>query len=657
MDSNDKIVQGPLLQWTQTSEGQAIVRSRNFDDIYFSGNGISEARHVFFAGNRLASRIPLMRALCIGELGFGTGLNFLVAWNEWRELEKPIGATFDFLSFEKFPLEFHDMERAHAAWPSLQVLSDKLRKSLPERLSGFHRISIEPGVSLTLVYGDATDWMDRAEAQIDAWFLDGFAPSKNSSMWDEKVFAHIARLSRPGATFSTFSVAGMVRRNAEAAGFQLERAPGFGNKREMLTGVFTSKAEQVDVGGQPWFAPAPKIAVDQSLCIAIIGAGIAGASLAHALKRAGIQPTIFDKSSVASGASGNPAGLVMPRLDVGDTPAARFHLSAYLSVLDILNQLEKSVREKIFRQCGVVMHARGKDDWDRFQKLFDVQKLPADHLEQHEAGLLLPKAGVVSPRLFVESLLAGCPVKICEIRSLEQSKGQWRLTSTDGLDERFDIVILANSINTQLFHQLQHLPLQGSAGQLEWFAQAHQPERAHTMGNYLGPGVDGGLVAGASYEPVPGNIVPVPSAEISASTLSAIKSLYPGKHEFPDARQSHPRVSMRCTTKDRLPLVGMAPDSNYYLREYQGLRNGIRQPYPAAEYLPNLYVLTGLGSRGLVTAPLSADIIVAQITGGPMPVDREVRHALHPGRFLIRDLKRNRTPAKDGALPPGTPLR
>ena len=239
----ERELKNPPLTWRAGAPVSPV-----FDDIYFSGDGAAETTHVFLHGNDLPSRWKAAAHFTIGELGFGTGLNFLVAADAWMKADKPSGAEMHFFSIEAFPLFPSDMEKAHAAWPQFAELSARLRSALPPAQAGIHTRWIKDDICLTLFYGDALEGLKKAEAQIDAWFFDGFAPAKNPAMWSPDIFKEAARLTAPSGTFATFTVAGDVRRAAEAAGFALEKRPGHGRKREMLTGQINEPMREAQAG-------------------------------------------------------------------------------------------------------------------------------------------------------------------------------------------------------------------------------------------------------------------------------------------------------------------------------------------------------------------------------------------------------------------------
>lgn len=211
-----------------------------FDDVYFSaGGGLAETRHVFLDGNGLPERWQRRQAFTICETGFGTGLNFLAAWELFVRTAEA-GQTLHFISFEKYPLV---TEEIRAMLTPLQPFTPAFTDSLDEMLAlypakpeGVHRIRLDDAITLTLIFDDVNAAIPGLEASVDAWFLDGFAPAKNPDMWTDILFENMARLSAPGATLSTFTAAGAVRRGLAAAGFHIEKRPGFGHKRHMTIG-------------------------------------------------------------------------------------------------------------------------------------------------------------------------------------------------------------------------------------------------------------------------------------------------------------------------------------------------------------------------------------------------------------------------------------
>ena len=209
--------------------------SRLFDDPYYSAaDGRAETAHVFVGGNRLPSRWPDMQHCLIAELGFGTGLNFLETVRQWREFRCK-GARLSFVSFEQYPLAGQDMARALSRWPELEDLSTRLLEVWQPEFE-----IIETGfaddIALTVFMSDANIRLPQLQFQADAWYLDGFSPAKNPQLWNPALLAEVFSRTVPGGTFATYSAAGQVRRDLQAAGFEVRRESGFGTKREMLAG-------------------------------------------------------------------------------------------------------------------------------------------------------------------------------------------------------------------------------------------------------------------------------------------------------------------------------------------------------------------------------------------------------------------------------------
>ncbi|MGC1303437.1 MAG: tRNA (5-methylaminomethyl-2-thiouridine)(34)-methyltransferase MnmD, partial [Caulobacteraceae bacterium] len=221
------------LDWTSSGP-----RSRRFDDVYFSAaDGLAESRMVYLAGAGLPDAWRGRSRFTVGELGFGTGLNIAALLQLWRET-RPADGRLSIFSVEAFPISRDAATRALAHWPELSEVTAPLLAGWPDGRRGFHRIDL-PGLhaSLDLCIGEAAEALAAWGGRANAWFLDGFAPSRNPEMWRDEVLELVAARSAPGAQIGTFTVAGQVRRGLAVAGFEVARRPGFGHKRERLEAV------------------------------------------------------------------------------------------------------------------------------------------------------------------------------------------------------------------------------------------------------------------------------------------------------------------------------------------------------------------------------------------------------------------------------------
>ncbi|MDE0839207.1 MAG: tRNA (5-methylaminomethyl-2-thiouridine)(34)-methyltransferase MnmD [Kiritimatiellae bacterium] len=209
-----------------------------FEDVYYSGDGLDEVEHVFLAPCGLAERFASGERVVVGELGFGTGLNFLCALRMFRESASP-EARLDYISCERHPLSSEDLQRACPPVPELQSLTRDLCERYPPCPFGVHPLSFDDDrVTLTLVFEDVADAMASYPRDVNAWFLDGFAPDRNVAMWAGGIMGAIADRSAPSACVSTYTASGTVKRGLREAGFTVKRHPGYGKKRHMLVGTY-----------------------------------------------------------------------------------------------------------------------------------------------------------------------------------------------------------------------------------------------------------------------------------------------------------------------------------------------------------------------------------------------------------------------------------
>jgi len=238
-DPEIRVTESQTLDW---HDGDMPYSQKFGDHFYCRTDGRLECGHTFLAGNDLPKRWDLPerweshRTFRIGELGFGTGLNFCETWRQWK-LVRPTGAKLHFTSFELYPMQRDEIDRALARWPEIEAERQALIEAWPDRPAGHVVIDADAETRLTVVCGPALEGVSVAEADFDAWFLDGFAPSRNPDMWSPEIMQAIYDKTLSGGTFGTYAAAGFVRRNLQAAGFTVERRPGFAGKREMLCGI------------------------------------------------------------------------------------------------------------------------------------------------------------------------------------------------------------------------------------------------------------------------------------------------------------------------------------------------------------------------------------------------------------------------------------
>jgi tRNA 5-methylaminomethyl-2-thiouridine biosynthesis bifunctional protein len=613
----------PAADVTASADGTLLAAG--FDDTYFSRDGgLDETRAVFLAGCGLPQRFAGRPCFTIAELGFGSGLNFLATWDLWRQAREP-GAVLHFVSVEGFPLAREQAALSHAAaLPQLTDLSSQLLARWPVRAYGVQRLWFEGGqLALTLVIGPVQEALPRLAFAADAWFLDGFAPARNPDMWSDEVLRQVARLSAPGARAATYSVAGPVRRGLEAAGFQLARAPGFGRKRERLEAWLPETGEA---------RTAPQA---RPTSLLVIGGGIAGAAMAVEAQRRGLAVTVLDADPCGrTKASGNPRGIVLPRLDLAETREARFYRAAFIRAVDELSQLGGVA----FEPTGGIELAKPGRAGDAHRRLLDDPPLPPDWLAAGETGTLHHRrGGVVAPadlvRQLMDRLRAGAgagmaPASIVPgaVARLVRDGHQWCALDGCGAElARADLcVVAAGPDSARLIPQPQPLlPLEGRLGVLSVAPLrdgAAPPPVPLTGGAYAGA-MGTQLFHGATFDPWPADQPPrLPQPDDHARNKALLAAERPDLADQIDTAGVWGRAAVRATTPDRLPVAGPVPGH------------------------PGLSVLSGLGSRGLTTAFLCADLVAARVLNEPLPVETDLVAALDPARFARRAARRAPAP-------------
>lgn len=605
----------PDIDWSNAN----APRARAFDDIYFSREGgLAESDAVFLAGCDLPNAWRGRDRFAICELGFGAGVNVLAVWRAWQRTRAP-HAQLHISSIEAFPLGREDAARALTQFADVANLAAKLIECWPVRAYAPQRLWFaEDGFSLSLHTGDAETILAGLDGAFDAWFLDGFAPARNPAMWSDAVFREISRLSAPDARAATFTVAGDVRRGLEAAGFAVEKKPGFGAKRERL--------EARRAGATP-AREAPKR-------VAVLGAGIAGASVARALTRRGVETVVLDSApELGAGASGNPAGLIMPRLD-REGPLREVFLAAYLEAISAYTALGGDV----FAPCGVEQRVEARNAAALADLLSDPP-LPEDWLSALPNGAALhARAGVVRPIDVLKAFLEGVTLMLdAPVAALERAGEGWVLRAPDGRALlKADAVVLACGAALAQFAPAKFLPIELSRGQIEWGA-GHPPQHALTQSNYVAP-FDGGVLFGATFDKIEPGAPMGADADSRARNLAALAQLALEIAESINPAKLSARASVRAATPDRAPIAGALPDEVEWLAVNAAVAHGA-EPL-ASPNVAGVYVLGGLGARGLTLAPLLGESLAAEICGEPSLLSKQARAALHPARFLKRALRR-----------------
>jgi tRNA 5-methylaminomethyl-2-thiouridine biosynthesis bifunctional protein len=662
--------------------------STRYSDVYFSRNGgLAETHHVFLEGNQLqrrwleldASGLPGVFTIC--ELGFGTGLNFLSCLRLWQQTACQ-HLRLHFISCEKHPLSLEALGKALQQWPELSALSELLLLCYPDHSPGYHRIPLlinnnqhralpRQTVLLDLYFGDALELLSQQSspvASINAWFLDGFSPAQNPSLWSEDILNIIAQRSQPGSTLSSYSVTGRVVRHLQSLGFAVEKRKGFGPKRHMLFAQLQQN-------------PAATAARQSSVRTAVvIGAGLAGATIARSLAQRGIQVTVLEQSpDIASGASGNQQAIVQLRLNKQADTQWEFNVHSYLYALRFYAHLDaQSDSVANWYNCGVLTlnsaysnTREAADSHDsgliyahypeRLLLALNTQQVSAlTGLALQEDGLWQPGGGWINPKNCTIECLSH-PLITVKTRTfasrLEHHDGHWSVLGHSAADIdsdapqqeliRADIVVIANSYAAKAFEQTADIPVSPLRGQV-----SHLPQNNVSTGlrqvicgqRYIAPAnAEGTHCVGASYikqsidtsESEPEHRENIEKLGALASTLG-----------FADQHPGSGRAGIRGASRDYMPIAGAVPDTALPEGCYGGALLSTPQGRKADSSgediarLPGLYISTGHGSHGSVSCPLIAEHIAAMICAELSPLPRPLSDLIDPARFIRRQRRR-----------------
>ncbi len=614
--------------------------SEKFQDIYFNKDGIQESQYVFIEGNQLQKRFSLPKDFSICELGFGTGLNFLLTSKIF--LEKNLNHTLYYYSIEKYPLKPAEIQKAlnHFSEISSQLkdLID-LFKTIYYPIEGFSTVYFHPRIRLTLMIGDVVDMLRLIpdSSKFDAWYLDGFAPSKNPEMWREEIYQEMARLSYNQTTFATFSCAGIVKRGLVKNGFVIQKRKGFKNKREMLLGYFYSNEQKKH----------PKIE-----SIGIIGGGISGITTAILLLKKGYKVFLFEKNTdLLQGSSGIDIASVMPYISTTKNDLSDFTLKSYNYLLSFLLKYFNKDFYKIYKNILILKKQQYLEKLPYFVERY---RIPSFCVRKHQNCFINRRAGIIDTKELLnqfKTLLNEYSDSFCfypntEIIDVIFNKENILLQDHKNTLYEVDALVFCNSYDLEKFSFLYYVDYQKVRGQLIRFNK-----------KYLKSLIKKNIIADISLFALKEKIYLGSSFEyyLSSHTRENVSDQYilqKLEQNFPtifgEIAQNNPHydftipteafVGFRCQSKDYLPVVGRLTHWETFIQYLINLNPNQRYYYrdiPIPEY-NNIFIHTCHGTRGYTTSFLSSEIIASMIHQGPLPIEVSFMHSLSSARFVFR---------------------
>lgn len=657
-----------------------------------------------FEGNKLRERWQALNTqinthFVIGETHFGAGNQFLATAALWLQSAPPT-ARLHFVAIEAAPLCKADLQQVLQETAPDSKLAAQLVEHYPVLSPGFHRLFFaDQRICLTLIFIDADTTLDQGLAlirpsehpctqalktfSVDAWFL--YGPLSGA------LCAHIVHLSATKTTLVNLEADAPTKKQLQQVGFTLNTDSSLTSKHNVLCGQWLAAETQSQVALDksspreerhkykqkaryllPWHISSATHR-SQSRHAAIIGGGIAGCTTAAALAQRGWQVTLYERhKSLANEASGNPQGIVYPKLSPQSSPLSRFNLSAIQFASRYYQPYWQTAEKQtpFGRQCGVLVLPENEKEIAIFETIANHFKQQKDFIQlldkraiektsglsiNANCGLYYPQLGWVNPanvcRALVDNPLISIKQAAITTLTYDSTSSNWQLSNYEG--EHFstaDTVVLATSTSTGQFTQTKHLPIKAIRGQISIAPNNSkltntQPLKTVLCGaGYIAPTDNTQQTFGASYNLKHSGLeIRREDHQHNIELLERSAAGLTTELQIPSIEKLDGRAALRCTTLDYLPIVGPAPRMDAFLEDYADLRRDASLDIPVpGQYWPGLFIHCGLGSRGLSYSPLGAELLASQINGEPPPVERELLTALNPGRFIIRDMKRRK---------------
>ena len=575
--------------------------SEEFDDLYSSAKGaVAECNHVFIKGNNLNERFENLgenSKFYIGEIGFGIGINFLTTCKSWLDHTKQ-NQVLEFYSFDKYLFRLSDFKTLNVSCPDLKEYISELERNYPRNIQGAQKISLFGGrIILNLIIGeiDNTQEYIKLMDKVDAWYFDGFSPSKNPDLWSIKLFKCIHKSCHENTTFSTYTSSGLVKNNLTESGFNHSRAMGFSDKRHMLKGTVDTQLKKNTSNTK----------------VAVIGSGIAGCVLSYTLAKKGIEVDLYEKSdSICSGASSHELLVTYPRLSAHDTAFGSFTLHSYIFATNFYKQLKTDA----WKKTGVIILNHDAATEKRQSSLLEKR---ADgeiyrYIDPDEAseisgidiklnGLIYEDAGYILPEEMCKFLIESPKINIftsSHIKSIKKNREVFNLNIGKKKFEYHNVCVCAGSETANIVDIDGISIKRGQVTHIESLDNVSRIKLPICAKGYISPRVNNIHLVGSSYSDSEDTDL---SEEEHLYNLNNLKLVIDEEMNVITGQTGH-----RAVSKDHMPVVGM--------------KDGI-------------YINTCHGSRASVTAPISAEIIASMIVDEAPPLMGRELESLSPERF------------------------
>lgn len=657
-------MKNPNVVWQSAEQLYSI----DYDDTYSSSEGwLDEKEYVFLKSNHLSDNWKNKNIFSIFELGFGSGANFVLTWNLWKQTQETVSYLY-YNAIEKQTLKKRDILNLFQNHTLLRPLVDKFLDVYHIEEEGVYSFSFpEDRVHLTLWIGDVLKLLPLFTGKVDTWFLDGFSPSKNPEMWSEDVFYWISQKSYDGSCLSTYSSATRVKKLLETYGFSTQKIDGFGKKREMLRGIFFSqnvvkekkfsKRSMLDTKLNPSWYKIPTLKTSLGLnkqTAVVVGGGLAGTSIAYSLAKKGWKIKLIEKESkIATQASGNPFGIASSIIAKEKVPLLRFVWAAFSNFLTHIEEL-KSCNVQ-FERSGLLKLIPKEQELNELKKFlsdYSISESTACIVDQKQAKeisgvnlkndcIYFPLACYVSPPEICQANLNSANIEVIhnsKITKIECQNDLWQvLDSSNNLVAEGDCLVLANGFDCLQFEQTKWLPIKKMRGQIAFLPERKPLQNLKTIlqGDcYILPAKKGYHIVGSTYNPYDMDLHFKPEQNLILT--EKIQAIIP---EIQPMEDLDGRVGFRTVSKDHFPLVGPVPDKISFIEDYIDIWKGKpADSYKDGRYIKGLYISVGHGSRGIIYSHLAAEVLTDMICNSPIGLEKDLLDNINPARFIIRDL-------------------
>ncbi|MFI8555140.1 FAD-dependent 5-carboxymethylaminomethyl-2-thiouridine(34) oxidoreductase MnmC [Psychrobacter sp. NPDC077938] len=660
------------IDWQLDDTGNMVPVSGEFGDVYFShADGLAETRHVFLEHNQLPERLAHLapkQCFTIAELGFGTGLNLLATWQLWRQLRETnpqlATARLHFITTEKFPIPLADLTQILALWgqraPELMAFIDPLLAAYPPLISGCHRLSFShDNLTVDMWFGDAAESLSKLALDhsnqhtpcIDAWFLDGFAPSCNSTLWADSIFAQMQRLSRPHTTAATYSCAGIVKHGLREHGFHIKKVRGFGRKREMLTAIMTN-AESSDLTDDNNSRYAKQETTDSTFDnTVVIGAGVSGLLTAWSLASRGITVTLLDKSAPLAGASGNPRALLAPKMTPIHHVNEHLHTIGYLHSSRLYQELNQTA---VQLNTAPVLELTGALDLlikanIGTEQIADYPDEMATTLSHEQAqiasglkdqdlleNLYLPQSGLVNPQALKNIILTHPLIRFqqLEVNKINETEQQVRIEGIDGnrntVTMTADNIVICAAFESHKLDQ-RIFDCRKIRGQLSWFTPSTEQLSKLPKIPLKYSGYCARFNAQTGDDELNTVVADRPYLLLGASFIRNDTST--------DIRPEEHQISRDKLINAIPEMASIIPADTSLWQGRAGIRTQTPDYHPIVGQLANsqrIWTMSAMGAKGYALAPICAEALADMMLGSFAPLSETMLARLSPNRTRLQ---------------------